>query len=212
MVEDVDGNTFLDFAAGHCGLLDRPLPSKSRRGHSEASRGTDSHVRHGFLLREHAVACASGLARPFLAPKRRKFSSPIPARKRWKARIKLARYATQRDKMIAFYGCFHGRTMGSLSLTASKSTQRKGFGALLSGVEHIPYPYAYRCAYGHTPETCGAEILETLEESNFQASLRSRRSGRDYHRADSGRRRLRSRAEVLPAGIAARSAASTASC
>ena len=82
--------------------------------------------------------------------------------------IKLARYATKRDKMIAFYGCFHGRTMGSLSLTASKSTQRKQFGALLGGVEHIPYPYAYRCALGHGPETCGEEILETLENQIFK--------------------------------------------
>jgi 4-aminobutyrate aminotransferase len=82
--------------------------------------------------------------------------------------MKLARYATKRDKMIAFYGGFHGRTMGSLSLTASKSTQRKGFGALLSGVEHIPYPYAYRCAHGHTAETCGAEIVETLENQIFK--------------------------------------------
>jgi 4-aminobutyrate aminotransferase len=82
--------------------------------------------------------------------------------------IKLARYATRRDKFVAFYGCFHGRSMGSLSLTASKSTQRKGFGALLSGVEHIPYPYAYRCAHGHTAETCGAEILEQLEGQIFK--------------------------------------------
>ena len=82
--------------------------------------------------------------------------------------IKLARYATKRDKFIAFYGCFHGRTMGALSLTASKSTQRKGFGALLAGVEHIPYPNAYRCALGHTSETCGAEILETLERQIFK--------------------------------------------
>ncbi len=82
--------------------------------------------------------------------------------------IKLARYATKRDKFIAFYGCFHGRSMGALSLTASKSTQRKGFGALLSGIEHIPYPYAYRCAHGHTAETCGAEILEQLEGQIFK--------------------------------------------
>jgi len=82
--------------------------------------------------------------------------------------IKLARYTTKRDKMIAFYGCFHGRSLGALSLTASKSTQRKGFGALLSGVEHIPYPYAYRCAHGHTAETCGAEILEQLEGQIFK--------------------------------------------
>jgi len=78
--------------------------------------------------------------------------------------IKLARYATRRDKLIAFYGCFHGRTLGSLSLTASKSTQRKYFGTLLGGVEHIPFPYAYRCALGHTKETCGGEIIELLEE------------------------------------------------
>jgi len=58
--------------------------------------------------------------------------------------IKLARYATKRDKLIAFYGCFTGARWARFSLTASKSTQRKGFGALLSGIEHIPFPYAYR--------------------------------------------------------------------
>src|SRR5947209_19936463 len=78
--------------------------------------------------------------------------------------IKLARYATKRDKLIAFYGCFHGRTLGSLSLTASKNTQRKNFGTLLGGVEHIPFPYAYRCPPGHTAETCGTENLELLDQ------------------------------------------------
>jgi 4-aminobutyrate aminotransferase len=82
--------------------------------------------------------------------------------------IKLARYATKRDKLIAFYGCFHGRTMGSLSLTASKNTQRKHFGTLLGGVEHIPYPYAYRCALGHGNEGCGSEIIDLLEQQIFK--------------------------------------------
>jgi 4-aminobutyrate aminotransferase len=82
--------------------------------------------------------------------------------------IKLARYATKRDKLIAFYGCFHGRTLGSLSLTASKNTQRKYFGTLLGGVEHVPYPYAYRCAYGHTQENCGSEVIEVLEQQIFK--------------------------------------------
>jgi 4-aminobutyrate aminotransferase len=53
-------------------------------------------------------------------------------------------------------------------LTASKNPQRKHFGALLGGVEHIPFPYAYRCGYGHTPETCGSEILELLEQQMFK--------------------------------------------
>ena len=64
------------------------------------------------------------------------------------AAIKLARYHTRRDKIIAFYGAFHGRTMGALSLTASKAVQRAGFGALLSGVFHVPYANPYRCPYG----------------------------------------------------------------
>jgi 4-aminobutyrate aminotransferase len=84
------------------------------------------------------------------------------------AAIKLARYATRREKLIAFYGCFHGRTLGALSLTASKAAQRKGFGTLLGGVIHIPYPYAYRCPYGHAAESCGSEIIEFLEGEVFK--------------------------------------------
>ena len=80
------------------------------------------------------------------------------------AAIKLARYHTRRDKIIAFHGCFHGRTLGALSLTASKAVQRKGFGSLLAGVFHIPYPNSYRCPYGH-PSPCdcveAATFLET---------------------------------------------------
>ena len=55
------------------------------------------------------------------------------------AALKLARYHTGRDKFIAFTGAFHGRTMGSLSLTARKAVQRRGFGPLIPGVFHVPY-------------------------------------------------------------------------
>jgi 4-aminobutyrate aminotransferase len=64
------------------------------------------------------------------------------------AAIKLARYHTRREKFISFFGGFHGRTVGALSLTASKAVQRKGFGSLLSGVFHAPYPDPYRCPHG----------------------------------------------------------------
>src|SRR5262249_51277474 len=80
------------------------------------------------------------------------------------AAIKLAKYHTKRDKIIAFHGCFHGRTMGALSLTASRAIQRRGFGTLLAGVFHIPYPNSYRCPYGNSsPCTCveSATFLET---------------------------------------------------
>jgi 4-aminobutyrate aminotransferase len=167
LVEDPDGNTFLDFAAGiavcstgHC------HPKVVEAVQKQAAElihiaGTDFYHRHMPQLAERLVAT-------------------MPQSHQWKVffgnsgteavegAIKLARYATRRDKLIAFYGCFHGRTLGSLSLTASKNTQRKYFGTLLGGVEHIPYPYAYRCALGHTQENCGSEIIELLEQQIFK--------------------------------------------
>jgi len=167
MVEDVDGNVFLDFAAGiavcstgHChpnvvGAIQKQAAELIHMS------GTDFYYESLPYLAERLGKTVGG------AEEKKVFfcNSGTEA---IEGAIKLARYATKRDKMIAFYGCFHGRTMGALSLTASKSTQRKNFGALLGGVEHIPYPYAYRCALGHGPETCGEEILETLENQIFK--------------------------------------------
>ena len=167
VIEDVDGNTFLDFAAGiavcatghsHPKVVEAIQKQAAELIHMS---GTDFYYESLPLLAERL-----GKTVPGAEAKKVFFCNS--GTEAVEGAIKLARYATKRDKMIAFYGCFHGRTMGSLSLTASKATQRKGFGALLSGVEHIPYPYAYRCAYGHTPETCGAEILELLEQQIFK--------------------------------------------
>src|SRR6202162_6163185 len=167
MVEDVDGNVFLDFAAGIAvGSTGDCHPKGVAAIQKQAAElihmsGTDFYYESLPLLAERL-----GKTVPGSEDKKVFFTNS--GTEAIEGAVKLARYATKRDKMIAFYGCFHGRTMGSLSLTASKSTQRKGFGALLSGVEHIPYPYAYRCALGHTAETCGAEILETLENQIFK--------------------------------------------
>jgi len=167
IVEDPDGNTFLDFAAGiavcstgHC------HPHVVQAIQKQAAElihiaGTDFYHRHMPELAERLVATM---------PKSHQYKVFFgnSGTEAVEGAIKLARYATRRDKLIAFYGCFHGRTLGSLSLTASKNTQRKYFGTLLGGVEHIPYPYAYRCALGHTKETCGGEIIEQLEQQIFK--------------------------------------------
>lgn len=167
IVEDVDGNSFLDFAAGiavcatgHC------HPKVVAAIQQQAAElihmsGTDFYYESMPQLAEKLLNTMSGAA-----PKKAFFTNS--GAEAVEGAIKLARYATKRTKLIAFYGCFHGRTMGALSLTASKASQRKGFGDLLAGVEHIPFPYAYRCAFGHTPETCGAEILEVLEQQLFK--------------------------------------------
>ena len=79
------------------------------------------------------------------------------------AAIKLARYHTRREKFIAFYGCFHGRTMGALSLTASKAVQRKGFGSLLGGVFHAPYPDVY-----HLGPRAASNCIAFIEKELFK--------------------------------------------
>jgi 4-aminobutyrate aminotransferase len=84
------------------------------------------------------------------------------------AAIKLVKYHTKRDKLIAFHGAFHGRTMGALSLTASRAIQRRGFGTLLSGVFHMPYPDTYRGTYGVRPECAAADCLSYLENELFR--------------------------------------------
>src|SRR5213082_3727592 len=68
------------------------------------------------------------------------------------AAMKLARYHTKRDYIVAFLGAFHGRTMGALSLTASKPQQRRRFSPLVPGVSHVSYPDVYRGCVGGTQD------------------------------------------------------------
>src|SRR5260221_7120737 len=167
LVEDVDGNTFLDFAAGiavcstgHCHPEVVAAIQKQAAELIHMS-GTDFYYESLPQLAQKLVNTVPG-------PEEKKAFFTNSGTEAIEGAMKLARYATKRDKFIAFYGCFHGRTMGSLSLTASQSTQRKSFGALLAGVEHIPYPNSYRCEHGHTSETCAPEILETRERQIFK--------------------------------------------
>jgi 4-aminobutyrate aminotransferase len=87
------------------------------------------------------------------------------------AAMKLARYHTGRDKFIAFTGAFHGRTLGALSLTGSKVVQRKGFGPLVPGVYHAPYPDAYRTPGGITAEAHAINCVSFIEDELFRTIL-----------------------------------------
>src|SRR2546426_8725898 len=153
VIEDVDGNTFLDFSAGI---------AVCSTGHShpkvvaaiQKQAAELIHMSGTDFFYESLPLLAERLGKTVPGSEDKKVFFTNSGTEAIEGALKLARYKTKRDKMIAFYGCFHGRTMGALSLTASKSTQRKNFGALLSGVAHIPYPYAYRCTHGHGPETC----------------------------------------------------------
>jgi 4-aminobutyrate aminotransferase len=167
MIEDVDGNRFLDFAAGiavvatgHC------HPEVVAAIQDQAAElihmsGTDFYYPNMVDLAEKLASIAPGKE-----PKRVYFGNS--GAEALEAAIKLVKYHTKRDKLIAFHGSFHGRTMGALSLTASRSIQRKGFGTLLSGVFHTPFPDTYRGTYGIRPEFASADCLSYLENELFR--------------------------------------------
>src|SRR3984893_10817253 len=167
MIEDVDGNVFLDFSAGiavvatgHC------HPEVVAAIQQQAAElihmsGTDFYYPNLVELAEKLAAIAPGKE-----PKRVYFGNS--GAEAIEAAIKLVKYHTKRDKLIGFHGAFHGRTMGALSLTASRSIQRKGFGTLLSGVFHMPFPDTYRGTYGVRPECASADCLSYLENELFR--------------------------------------------
>jgi 4-aminobutyrate aminotransferase len=167
VVEDVDGNTFLDFAAGiavvatgHCHPLVVAAIQKQAAELIHMSC-TDFYYEGMVQLAEKLAAIAPGKT-----AKRVYFGNS--GTEAVEAAMKLARYHTKRDKFIAFHGCFHGRTFGALSLTASKAVQRKRFGSLLAGVFHAPYPNTYRGDYGVRPENASADSLAYIENELFK--------------------------------------------
>jgi 4-aminobutyrate aminotransferase len=143
MLEDVDGNVFLDLTAGIAvTATGHAHPEVVRAIQNQASRllhmsGTDFYYAPMVELAESLAARAPF---PLLehGPRARVFFSNSGAESNEGA-IKLARYYTGRSQIVAFLGAFHGRTYGAMSLTGSKAIQRKRFGPLLPGVTHIPY-------------------------------------------------------------------------
>ncbi|MCX7758751.1 MAG: aminotransferase class III-fold pyridoxal phosphate-dependent enzyme [bacterium] len=86
------------------------------------------------------------------------------------AAMKLARISQKKNLIVGFLGAFHGRTQGSLSVTASKSVQRKGYTAYLNNSFSVPYPYCYRCWYNMTYPSCDLYCIKVIERY-FQHNL-----------------------------------------
>ena len=151
-VEDLDGNEFLDFAAGiavvstgHCHPEVVAAIQKQAAELIHMS-GTDFYYESLVTLSERLSAIA-----PMPGPHR--FYYGNSGAEAIECALKIARYHTGRQNIIAFLGAFHGRTMGALSLTASKPQQRRRFAPLVPGITHVRYPYTYRgCSGGAQPE------------------------------------------------------------
>ncbi|HEV2135676.1 MAG TPA: acetyl ornithine aminotransferase family protein [Terracidiphilus sp.] len=150
-IEDVDGNEFLDFAAGiavvstgHC-HPEVVAAVRKQAGELMHISGTDFYNEGLTDLAERLSAVA-----PMPGPHR--FFYGNSGAEAIECAFKLARYHTGRQHVIAFHGAFHGRTMGALSLTGSKPQQKRRFAPLVPGVTHIPYPYVYRGTTGGPKE------------------------------------------------------------
>jgi 4-aminobutyrate aminotransferase len=170
VVEDVDGNEFLDFSAGiavvstgHC----HPEVVKAiqkQAGELIHMSGTDFYYENMITLAERLAKIA-----PMSGPVRVYYGNS--GTEAIEAAMKMARYHTRRQGIIAFYGAFHGRTMGALSLTASKVQQRRRFFPLIPGVEHVPFPYLYRRPEGMNEAQFVKECVSFIEEKIFKTVM-----------------------------------------
>jgi 4-aminobutyrate aminotransferase len=170
IVEDVDGNRYLDFnagiavvATGHC---HPEVVSAIQR-----QAATLIHMSGTDFYYPNLVELAETLARIAPGGVQRRVYFGNSGTEAMEAALKLAKYVTGRDKFIAFTGAFHGRTMGSLSLTGRRPVQRRGFGPFLPGVFHVPYAYCYRCAYNKTPANCNTECAKVIEDTLLKTIL-----------------------------------------
>jgi len=166
-VWDVDGNRYLDFAAGIAVCsTGHGHPTVVRAIQEQAEKflhiSSDYHHEKWVELSEalDRLAPFDEDAVVFLA------NSGAEA---VEAAIKLARHHTGRPRFVGFYGGFHGRTMGALSFTSSKITQRRGFFPTMPGVTHLPYPDPYRPRLAFDPGTAdiGEAVADYLEEVVF---------------------------------------------
>ncbi len=169
-VEDVDSNRFLDFTSGIavCNTgHSHPRVVAAIQHQAEQfihMSGTDFYYEAQSNLAEKLAEIAPGLK------EKRVFFGNSGA-EAIEAALKLARYHTKRSRVIAFLGAFHGRTMGALSLTASKVIQEKGFFPLVPGITHVPYAYCYRCPAHSAYPGCGCACVEWIREDLFKRSL-----------------------------------------
>ncbi|MDR3765325.1 MAG: acetyl ornithine aminotransferase family protein [Acidobacteriota bacterium] len=170
IVEDVDGNEFLDFSAGiavtstgHCHPEVVAAIQKQAAELLHMS-GTDFY----YPQLTELAARLSKIA-PMPGPHRVHYGNS--GAEAVEAALKLARYHTKRQYVIAFYGAFHGRTMGALSLTCSKAQQRRRFAPLVPGVVHVPYPNLYRRPAGSDAEQYARDTARHIEDWVFRTEV-----------------------------------------
>ncbi len=160
---DVDGNVFLDLNAGIAvGATGHAHPAVVKAIQDQAARFLHMSGTDFYYPQEITLAEKLGKLVPGRKPKRTFLSNS--GTEAVECAIKLARYKSGRTQFIAFIGAFHGRTMGSLSLTASKAIQKKGFAPTMPGVTHVPYADCRRCVFNLEFPSCNIACVDYIED------------------------------------------------
>jgi len=170
LIWDVDGNRFLDFnagiavvATGHC------HPRIVKAIQDQAARLIHMSGTDFYYEAQSSVAKALCDIVPIAGDKKVFLSNS--GTEAVECAMKLARYHTGRSQFISFRGSFHGRTLGSLSITNSKVVHKKRMGPLLPGCHAIDYAYCYRCPVGKSYPGCKVECLDPLEDVIFKKQV-----------------------------------------
>jgi 4-aminobutyrate aminotransferase len=171
-IEDPDGNEFLDFAAGiavvstgHC------HPEVVAAIQKQAAELI--HISGTDFYNELLTDLATRLSAVAPMPGPHRFFYGNSGAEAIECALKIARYHTGRQQIISFFGAFHGRTMGALSLTGSRPQQKRRFAPLVPGVTHVRYPYVYRGCNGSAQEeeTFSLDCARYIEEKLFKTVL-----------------------------------------
>ena len=166
-VWDVDGNRFLDFAAGiavcatghsHPQVVEAVKKAADRFLHVSSDYWHEGQVRLGERIAE-----LDPLGEPVMSFFAQSGTESV------EGALKLARKVTGRPRFIGFLGGFHGRTMGALAFTSSKYTQQDGFFPTMPGVTHVPYPSSYRPLFAGDDQ--GQAVLDYIEKVLFEANV-----------------------------------------
>jgi 4-aminobutyrate aminotransferase len=171
-IEDSDGNEFLDFAAGiavvstgHC------HPEVVAAIQKQAAELI--HISGTDFYNELLTDLATRLSAVAPMPGPHRFFYGNSGAEAIECALKIARYHTGRQQIISFFGAFHGRTMGALSLTGSKPQQKRRFAPLVPGVTHVRYPYVYRGCKGdvNEQEAFSLDCARYIEEKLFKTTV-----------------------------------------
>ncbi|MDA8106041.1 MAG: aspartate aminotransferase family protein [Nitrospiraceae bacterium] len=159
-IEDINGKRYMDFTSGL---------ATTNIGHNHPAvvgairKQAEAVIHSGCIFYYEPLLLLAEKMREVTPPGLDMFFFANSGAEAVEGALKLARFSTGRQGIVAFTGGFHGRTFGAMSLTTSSMRYRRSYQPFVPSVYHSPYPYCFRCFFGQRPATCGMDCYTHLE-------------------------------------------------